>query len=160
MLWEDKFNSSVYILLPKFFFWNYKSKIDSKMKNIEVSTKDLLCKPINALQRKFISLPPCVPLDPCNNSLFSFCHFLTQFQLIIRNWGELHNLCSMLHSYWKNIEKMASDVCPWTGPSAGAPCQGTTTNVDTTNPPNNTENYKRTSNPITMPLETTSPVKG
>ncbi len=29
---EDKFNSSVYIFLPKFFFWIYKTNINSKMK--------------------------------------------------------------------------------------------------------------------------------
>ncbi len=78
-----------------------KATLMPKWKN-EVSTKELLCKHKKMhCKANLISLPPCATLDPGKNSLFSFFNFSTEFEHIILNWGEPHNICSLLHVYWK-----------------------------------------------------------
>ncbi len=110
-------------------------------------------------------LPPFNPLILSKNH-FSLLHFPEKSELIILIWGEPHNLCSLLHlcNKWLMMSPLDLLVCRSTMPcpvtmKKYSRIGGLATNINATNPPTNTKNSRKSSNPLTMPVQTTSPVK-
>ncbi len=83
----------------KFFFCNYKTVTDSKMKKMEVSTKDLLHKHFYVSQSTSDLSPPLCPSWSQIKIIFSFFHCSSKFELRILIWGEPHDLLSPLQKW-------------------------------------------------------------
>ncbi len=110
---DDKFDSSVYILLPKFFFCNYKTNLIPKWKNrgfkkrIALQTQKCIAKQIS-------SLSPLMPLlFPDKIHFFIFSFFATIWAHNFK-FGWIPQPLLLATYILKNIEKMANDVRPWT----------------------------------------------
>ncbi len=100
----------------KFFFCNYKTVTDSKMKKMEVSTKDLLHKHFYVSQSTSDLSPPlCPSWSQIKFFFFHFFHFLKKPELIILILGGPHNLCSSLQilktKKWLTMSTLVFD-CP------------------------------------------------
>ncbi len=149
---------------------HFQTVTDSKIKKIEVSTKDLLCKHKKCVAKHIWYLSPLVPLLIPDKipSFFIFSFF-------IEIWAHNFNVGwtpQPLLLATKQNQKMADNVCPQTRSSVGRgikPLQknvarsrslATNINVNTTNPPNNNKKSKLSSDPSKTPALTTSPPKG
>ncbi len=84
---EDKFDSSVYILLPKSFLWNYKTNINSKMKKMRLKEKIFFANTKIASRSKSHLSPPLCP--SCSFHFFLFFYFDKNF-VIKLIWGRCY----------------------------------------------------------------------